>query len=354
MKKFNLSAGPCILPPKVFEEAANAVLNFNDSGLSILEISHRSAPFMAVMDEAVERAKRLMNLNDDFEVLFLQGGASLQFTMVAQNLLKSKAGYLDTGTWANKAIKEAKLFGDVAVLASSADDQYNHIPKGFEIPDDLDYLHLTSNNTIYGTQIHNFPSTEVPLVCDMSSDLFSRNLNFNAFDLIYAGAQKNLGPAGATLVAVRKSILGKSGRAIPSMLNYAIHADKGSMFNTPPVFSVYVSMLTLRWLEEQGGLDSVERVNREKASILYAELDRNSQFTTTVAKEDRSIMNATFHLVDASLEKAFNEFWNAAGFVGLKGHRSVGGYRASIYNAFTLDQTRALVEALQEFERKQG
>lgn len=354
MKKFNLSAGPCILPPQVFEEASNAVLNFNNSGLSILEISHRSAPFVAVMDEAVERAKRLMHLDDDFEVLFLQGGASLQFTMVAQNLLKNKAGYLDTGTWANKAIKEAKMFGEVNVLASSADDQYNHIPKGYDIPGDLDYLHLTSNNTIYGTQIQDFPSTDVPLVCDMSSDIFSRNLNFNAFDLIYAGAQKNLGPAGATLVAVRKSILGKSGRAIPSMLNYATHADKGSMFNTPPVFSVYVSMLTLRWLEEQGGLDAVEQVNREKASLLYAELDRNSQFTTTVAKEDRSIMNATFHLVDSNKEADFNDFWNTAGFVGLKGHRSVGGYRASIYNAFTLDQTRALVEALQEFERKQG
>jgi len=354
MTTYNLSAGPCILPKSVFEEASQAVLNFNNSGLSILEISHRSPAFMEVMDEAVARAKKLMGLGEDYELMFLQGGASLQFTMVAQNLLRTKAGYVDTGTWANKAIKEAKLFGEVAVLASSADDQYNHIPKGYDIPDGLDYLHLTSNNTIFGTQIHAFPETAVPLVCDMSSDIFSRDVNFNAFDLIYAGAQKNLGPAGTTLVAVKKSALGKSGRAIPSMLNYAIHADKGSMFNTPPVFSVYVSMLTLRWIEEQGGIGAVENVNRAKASLLYGELDRNSQFRTTVATEDRSMMNVTFHLENSDLEETFNNYWKSEGFVGLKGHRSVGGYRASIYNAFSLEQTEALVQALAEFERKHG
>lgn len=354
MKKHNFSAGPCILPQSVFQKAADAVLNFNGIDLSILEISHRSKDFVAVMERARALVLEHLDLQDKgYEALFLQGGASMQFLMVAYNLLDKKAAYLDTGTWANKSIKEAKLLGEVAVVASSKDDNYNYIPKGYTIPSDADYFHCTSNNTIFGTQMQSFPETDVPLVCDMSSDIFSRQLNFSQFDLIYAGAQKNMGPAGATLVVVKKELLGKVNRAIPSMLNYETHISKDSMFNTPPVFSIYVSMLTLEWLKAQGGITAIEQVNREKAALLYSEIDRNPLFKGFVANaEDRSIMNVTFNLTDASLKERFDAMLQDARINGLNGHRSVGGYRASMYNALSLDSVQVLVDVMQKLEQK--
>jgi phosphoserine aminotransferase len=290
--------------------------------------------------------------NKGYKALFLQGGASLEFLMVAYNLLDKKAAYLNTGTWADKAIKEAKAFGEVVEVGSSKDKGYNFIPKGFTIPKDADYFHCTSNNTVAGTQIKEFPETDVPFVCDMSSDIFSRQLDFEKFDLIYAGAQKNMGPAGATLVIIKEEILGKVERHIPSMLNYQIHIDKDSMFNTPSVFAVYVSMLTLQWLKDLGGIKFIEEVNNKKAALLYSEIDRNSLFEGIVAKEDRSIMNATFTLKDNSLTETFDKFWKEAGINGLNGHRSVGGYRASMYNALPLYSVQVLVDVMQELERK--
>ncbi len=353
MKKHNFSAGPCILAPEVLQGAAEAVNNFAGMDLSLIEISHRDKKFVAVMDEAMALSKELMGLGADYEVLFLQGGASMQFCMVPYNLLKvgGKAGYTVTGTWAKKAAEEAKLFGDVAVLGSSADKNFSYIPKGYSVGSDLDYFHCTSNNTIFGTQMKAFPTTGTRLVCDMSSDIFSRQLDFTQFDLIYAGAQKNLGPAGATLVAVKKDILGQSGRPIPSMLDYQTHIDGESMFNTPPVFSVYTSLLTLRWMKAQGGLAAMERHNAEKAALLYAEIDRNSLFSGTAAMEDRSDMNACFLLHDEAHSEQFNTLWKDAGIVGIAGHRSVGGYRASMYNALPLESVQVLVDVMQHLEK---
>ncbi|MDC7993640.1 3-phosphoserine/phosphohydroxythreonine transaminase [Altibacter sp. HG106] len=354
MKKHNFSAGPCILPSEVFQQSAEAVLNFQGMNLSILEISHRSAEFVAVMEEARALALSLLGLQDKgYKALFLQGGASTQFLMAAYNLLERKAGYLNTGTWSTKAIKEAKLFGEVVEIASSKDQNFNYIPKNYEIPKGLDYVHCTSNNTIFGTQIKQFPATDAPLVCDMSSDIFSRDLDFSAFDLIYAGAQKNMGPAGATLVVVKEAILGKVSRAIPSMLDYTVHLTKDSMFNTPPVFSVYVSLLTLKWLQDKGGIKAQEKVNTEKAALIYNEIDRNPLFTGFVEnKEDRSTMNATFNLTDTSLQTRFNTLWKEAGINGLNGHRSVGGYRASMYNALPKESVEVLVDVMQQLEKQ--
>jgi len=355
MKKHNYSAGPCILPQEVFEKSAAAILNFNNSGLSILEISHRSKDFVAVMEEARALALDLLGLTGKgYQALFLHGGASLEFLMVPFNLMKEngKAAYLDTGTWANSAIKEAKAFGETVVVSSSKPENYNHIPKSFEIPADANYFHCTSNNTIFGTQIKSFPETNIPVVCDMSSDIFSRVLDFSKFDLIYAGAQKNMGPAGATLVVIKEEILGRTGRNIPNMLNFQQHIEKESMYNTPPVFAVYASLLTLQWLKNLGGIAAIEKINNEKAALLYAEIDRNPYFKGTANTEDRSHMNATFLLNDEAQAPLFDEMWKAAGISGLPGHRSVGGYRASMYNALPLESVQVLVNVMQEFEKR--
>ena len=353
MKKHNFSAGPCILPEAVLQKASEAVVNFNNDNLSLVEISHRSKPFVDVMENARNLALELLGLeNKGYKALFLQGGASTQFLMTAYNLLNKKAAYLNTGTWSDKSIKEAKLFGEVLEVASSKDKNFNYIPKGYTIPTDVDYFHCTSNNTIFGTQIKEFPTFNGVNVCDMSSDIFSRQLDFSKFDLIYAGAQKNMGPAGTTLVIIKEEILGNVERAIPSMLNYQTHLGKDSMFNTPAVFPVYVSMLTLEWLKDLGGIPFIEKVNEQKANLLYTEIDRNPLFKGFAAKEDRSIMNATFNLVDDRLKETFDKMWKEAEINGLNGHRSVGGYRASMYNALPLFSVQALVDVMQELERK--
>jgi phosphoserine aminotransferase len=353
MKKHNFSAGPCILPQKVFEKSAQAVLNFNNSGLSILEISHRSKDFVAVMEEARALVLELLGLTGKgYQALFLQGGASMQFLMVPQNVMKTdgKAAYLDTGTWANNAIKEAKLFGETAVVASSKDKNYNHIPTNYTIPTDVDYFHCTSNNTIFGTQMKSFPKTNIPVVCDMSSDIFSRTLDFSQFDLIYAGAQKNMGAAGATLVVVKEELLGKTGRTIPSILDYQKHIKAESMYNTPSVFAIYTCLLTLQWLKSQGGITAIEKINEAKAELLYNEIDRNSLFIGTANVEDRSNMNATFLLVDEKNQEAFDKMWKEAGISGIAGHRSVGGYRASMYNALPIESVQVLVDVMKKLE----
>jgi phosphoserine aminotransferase len=356
MKKHNFSPGPSILPQEVFQKASQAVLDFNGKGLSILEISHRSKDFIAVMENAQRLVKKLAGLNDDYEVLFLQGGASLQFLMVAYNLLteKGKAAYIDTGAWSAAAIKEAKKLGTIEVIASSKDKNYAYLPKNIEISNDFDYVHFTSNNTIFGTQFKEFPQTKIPLVCDMSSDIFSRKLDFSQLGLIYAGAQKNLGPAGVAIIIIKKELLGKTNRNIPSYLDYQVHIEKESMFNTPPVFATYVTMLTLEWLDNLGGIEAIEKINQEKAAILYAEIDRNSMFKGVVDKEDRSLMNVTFVLTDETKKEEFNQLWKVAGIDGLEGHRSVGGYRASIYNAMPKESVQVLVDAMKEFEVKFG
>ncbi len=354
MKKHNFSAGPCILPKEVLQEASQSVLNFDDLDLSLIEISHRSKNFVAVMDEAVALVKELLEVPEGYSVLFLQGGASLEFVMVPFNLMKAqggKAAYLNTGTWSSKAIKEAKRMGEVLEVASSKDKNFNYIPKDYSIPAEVDYFHCTSNNTIFGTQMKDFPQADTLKVCDMSSDIFSRKVNVADFDLIYAGAQKNMGPAGATLVIVKDDILGKSGRDIPAYLDYETHISKDSMFNTPPVFSVYVSMLTLRWLKSIGGVAEMEKMNQAKADLIYNEIDRNSKFYGTAAKEDRSNMNACF-LANEGVDTAkFDEMWKAAGINGINGHRSVGGYRASMYNALPLESVQVLVDVMQAFEK---
>lgn len=355
MKKHNYSAGPCILPQEVFEKSAAAILDFNNSGLSILEISHRSKDFVAVMDEARALALELLGLTGKgYQALFLHGGASLEFLMVPYNLMKEngKAAYLDTGTWASGAIKEAKAFGETVIVGSSKSENYCHIPKGYEVPADADYFHCTSNNTIFGTQMKSFPDLNIPIVCDMSSDIFSRVLDFSKFDLIYAGAQKNMGPAGATLVIVKEEILGKNGRAIPSMLDYQKHINAESMYNTPPVFSIYASLLTLQWLKEQGGIAAIEKINNAKAELLYNEIDRNPYFKGTANAADRSAMNATFLLNDEKYAEIFDVMWKEVGISGIAGHRSVGGYRASMYNALPLESVQLLVDVMQDFERK--
>jgi len=356
IKKYNFSAGPAILAASVIKEAAAAVSDFNGIGLSILEISHRSKGFVDVMNEATSLARELLGLPEDYEVLFLTGGASSQFFMSALNLLDSEetACYVDTGSWSAKAIKEAKLYGNVNILSSSKEAAYNYIPKGYEIPGDAKYLHLTSNNTIYGTQYHSWPETTIPIVCDMSSDIFSRPLPINRFGMIYAGAQKNMGPAGTTMVIIRKDMLGRVSRTIPTMLNYQTHIDKNSAFNTPPVYPIYVCMLTLRWLKEQGGLEAMEKQNKAKAAIIYNEIDSNPLFKGTTAIEDRSLMNVTFVMNDDSLTSAFMDIATAAGCVGLAGYRSVGGFRASIYNAMPVEGVQVLADLMKEFAHKHG
>ncbi|PRX49803.1 3-phosphoserine/phosphohydroxythreonine transaminase [Salegentibacter salegens] len=353
MKKHNYSAGPCILPQEVFKEAAQGILDYQDSGLSIMEISHRSTAFVDVMEEARSLSLELLGLqNKGYKALFLQGGASMQFLMTAYNLLNKKAAYLNTGTWSSKAIKEAKLFGEVVEVASSKDKNFNYIPKDYQIPADVDYFHCTSNNTIFGTQIKDFPEVKAPLVCDMSSDIFSRELDFSKFDLIYAGAQKNMGPAGTTLVVIKEDILGKVEREIPSMLSYKVHLEKDSMFNTPAVYAVYVSLLTLRWIKNKGGIAAMEKRNTEKSDLLYKEVDRNPLFKGFAEIEDRSPMNATFNLTDESKKEAFDILWKDAGINGLNGHRSVGGYRASMYNALDIESVKVLVKTMQQLEQE--
>ncbi len=356
MHKHNFSAGPAILPPSVFQQASKAVVDYEGIGLSILEISHRSKEFKAILEEAIQTPKELLHLPDNYEVLYLTGGASSQFFMSAMNLLRSDAtaAYIDTGSWSSKAIKEAKKFGRVDIIASSKDRDYRYIPKDYAIPEGATYLHITSNNTIYGTQYHTLPETNVPLVCDMSSDFLSRPIDVKRFGIIYAGAQKNLGPAGTTLVIVRKDLLGKVDREIPTILDYKTHIEKQSAFNTPPVFPIYVSLLTLRWLKEQGGVEKIAEYNQRKADLFYSTIDELPLFQPHVVKEDRSIMNATFSLAEPELERAFLEACEAENCVGVKGHRSVGGFRASMYNAMPLQSVEVLTQVMHDFAQKHG
>jgi len=356
MKKHNFSAGPAILPQSVLEEAAEAVKDFKGVGLSILEMSHRSAEFTAVMEEAQQLVKQLFQLPDNYKVLFLTGGASSQFYMVPMNFLgqNESASYVNTGTWSTKAIKEVSNFGGVNEIASSKDKGFSYYPKGYEIPADSAYLHLTSNNTIFGTQIKQYPDTNVPIVCDMSSDIFSQPIDYKNFSLIYAGAQKNLGPAGTTLVIVNEDKLGKVERNIPTMLDYRTHIAKGSMFNTPPAYPIYVCMLTLRWIVAQGGLEAMKAQNEAKAALLYNEIDSNPMFEGIAATEDRSLMNVTFVLKNKDLDAAFLEACTQANISGIKGHRSVGGFRASIYNAMPKSSVQVLVDLMKEFTKTHG
>ena len=351
MKKHNFSAGPSILSNEVFSKASESVLNLNNIGLSLIEISHRSKDFVAIMEEARELSIDLLGLKaEDYTSLFLQGGASTQFLMIAYNFLSNDAGYINTGSWSVKAMKEAKLFGEVHELASSADKNFNYIPKEFNNHNSLDYLHITSNNTIFGTQYHHIPETNSNLFADMSSDIFSRNIDYSKFSLIYAGAQKNIGAAGTTLVVIKKSLLDKICREVPSMLNYKVHVDKDSMFNTPPVFAVYTCLLSLKWLAKNGGIDEIEKKNILKSELLYDEIDRNSQFEGFANIDDRSIMNVTFNLVDESKKEVFDKLSQESNISGINGHRSVGGYRASIYNAMPSESVQILVDVMKKFE----
>lgn len=357
MRIHNFSAGPCILPQEVFEGTSKAVLNFNDSGSSIMEISHRRADAQEVLDTTIALTKELLSIPDTHEVIFLQGGASLQFSMVPFNLMKNnngKAAYLETGVWAKKAIKEAKRLGEVVIPASSSDKNFNYIPKDYTVPEDVDYFHCTSNNTIYGTQMKSFPESSVPMVCDMSSDILSKKIDVSKFDVIYAGAQKNMGPAGSVAVIINKEVLGKTGRDIPSYLNYQTHIDKGSAFNTWPVLAVYGVYLNLKWLKNLGGIPTISEINQAKAKLIYDEIDRNPMFIGTAEKEDRSEMNVCFVLEDESLKEAFDKMWKDAGIVNLNGHRDVGGYRASIYNAMPIESVQVLVDVMKHFEQKLG
>ncbi len=350
----NFNAGPSILPREVFEEASRAILNFNDTGLSILEIGHRTPVFEGVMAEAISLVKELMQLDADKEVMFLHGGASTQFFQVPMNLLDEQgtAAYLDCGIWGTKAIKEAKNFGQVQVVASSRDKNYSYIPKGYIVPEEADYFHFTTNNTVEGTQMHAIPDTSVPLVADMSSDILSRSMDFNRFSLIYAGAQKNIGAAGVNLVIVDKNILGKTSRKLPSMMDYRQHIENASMLNTPPVFAVYVCLLTLRWLKKIGGVAAIEKLNIEKSALLYNTLDNLTIFKPTVAKEDRSQMNVVFVMDDPEREKEFLQLCKQEGMVGVKGHRSVGGFRVSLYNAMPLESVQELTKLMNAFAQK--
>ncbi len=351
MKKHNFSAGPSILAPEVFQKASKALLDFEGTGLSVIEISHRSPEFVRVIERARALALEIAGLDDSYTTLFLQGGASMQFLMVPYNLLETKAAYIDTGTWANKAQKEAALFGNAEVIASSKADGYKYIPKNVTVPTDIDYLHITTNNTIYGTEYHSLPQTSVPLVADMSSDIFSRPLDYKQFSLIYAGSQKNLGASGSTLVIVKKDLLGKVSRKLPSMMDYQLHIKNDSMFNTPSTFAVYVNLLVLEWIQAQGGLQALGKRNRAKADLLYGEIDRNPLVVGYANKEDRSLMNVVFNLTDESTKERFDALCKEANISGIKGHRSVGGYRASIYNALPLESVQVLVDVLKEFER---
>ncbi len=350
---YNFNAGPSILPATVFEEAAAAVLNYNDTGLSILELGHRTPTFQAVMDEARALLKELMQLDGDHEVLFLHGGASTQFMQVPMNLLDDKetAAYADTGVWSSKAIKEAKLFGKAEIVCSGKENNYTSIPKDFAVPNDAKYFHITTNNTIYGSQWQKIPNTSNILVADMSSDILSRTMDFNSFGLIYAGAQKNIGAAGVNVVVVNKNILGKIKRAIPTMMDYRNHIKEGSMLNTPPVFAVYVCLLTLRWLKAQGGVAAIEKINEAKANMLYTAIDNNPLFKGTIAAADRSKMNVCFVMNNPALEDAFLNFAKQNGIVGIKGHRLSGGFRASLYNALPLSSVEVLVNVMQEFTK---
>ena len=354
MKKHNFSAGPSILPREVIENTAQAVLDFNGMGLSVLEISHRSKDFQAVLDEAVALFKELLNIPEGYSVIFVGGGASMQFCMIPYNFLEKKAAYLNTGVWSKKAIKEAKAFGEVVELASSAATTFNYIPKDYTIPEDADYFHVTSNNTIYGTEIRKDLDSPVPMIADMSSDIFSRPVDVSKYICIYGGAQKNLAPAGATFVIVKDEALNKVSRYIPTMLNYQTHVDGGSMFNTPPVLPIYSALQTLRWIKKEGGVEEMQRRAKERADLLYGEIDRNKLFRATIADpEDRSYMNICFVMNDEykELEPEFMKFATERGMVGIKGHRSVGGFRASCYNAMPLESVQALVDCMQEFEK---
>ena len=355
MKKYNFGAGPCILPREVIEKTASAILDFNGIGLSIAEISHRSKDFQPVMDEAMALVKEVLNVPEGYSVLFLGGGASLEFCMIPFNFLVKKAGYLNTGVWAKKAMKEAKLFGDVVEVASSADENYTYLPKNFDVPTDLDYLHITTNNTIYGTEYHKDLDVPVRLIGDMSSDIFSRPVDVSKYDCIYGGAQKNLSMAGVTFIIIKDEVLGRVQREIPTMLDYRTHIKKGSMFNTPPVVPIYTALENLRWIKANGGVEAMEKLAKERADIVYGEIDRNKLFRGTVkCEEDRSYMNICFVLNDeyADLQDEFFKFATERGMVGIKGHRDVGGFRASCYNAMTVEGCKALVETMKEFEAK--
>lgn len=355
-KVHNFSAGPCILPQEVLKQASEAIINFNDLNLSLIEISHRSKNFVEVMDKARALVKELLNVPDTYEVLFLQGGASLGFLKTAYNFMKEggSAAYVNTGAWSSKSIKEAQRLGDVTEVASSKDKNFNYIPSNFQIPGGASYLHITTNNTIFGTQFKKTPISRIPIIADMSSDIFSKKINVTDYDMIYAGAQKNMGPAGTTLYIVKKAALGKSGRDIPTMLDLETHIKKDSMFNTPPVFAIYVSMLTLQWLKDNGGVAWIEEINQQKADLLYNEIDQNPLFEGTANKNDRSNMNATFVLTNESLKDEFDTMWQTANINGLKGHRDVGGYRASMYNALPLTSVKVLVDVMKEFTQKHG
>ncbi|MFC2101391.1 3-phosphoserine/phosphohydroxythreonine transaminase [Bacteroidota bacterium] len=352
MKKHNFNAGPSILPRIAVENSAKAILDLNGSGLSLLEISHRHKDFQVIIDEATSLFKELLNIPEGYHVLFLGGGASTQFVMVPYNLLQTQAAYLETGAWAKKAIKEAKIFGDVNVIGSSADKNFSYIPKGYTIPADADYFHITTNNTIFGTEIKHDIDSPVPLIADMSSDILSRPIDVSKYAMIYGGAQKNLGPAGVTFVIIREDILGKVDRKIPSMLDYKIQIDNGSMFNTPPCFAIYTCMETLRWIKGLGGLKTIQAMNQKKANLLYDAIDNSTMFVGTTAVADRSLMNICFVMKEDYKEKedAFMEFAKSKGMVGIKGHRSVGGFRASTYNALPIESVQALVDCMKEFE----
>jgi len=354
MKKHNFYAGPSILPQEVIAATADAVKNFSNTGLSVLEVSHRSKEFQAVVDEAVVLFKELLQIPEGYSVLFLGGGASTQFCMAPYNLMKGKTAYLNTGAWATKAIKEAKFFGEVVEVASSKDKNFTYIPTGYTVPSDVDYLHITTNNTIYGTELHQDLDVNVPMVADMSSDIFSRPIDIKKYVCIYGGAQKNLAPAGLTFVIIKDDALGQVDRAIPTMLDYRTHIKKGSMFNTPPVMNIFTALETLRWIKKIGGVAEMQRRAKEKAELLYAEVDRNKLFKGTVDKKDRSYMNICFVMEEkyAALENAFLEFASLKGMVGIKGHRSVGGFRASCYNAMPLESVKALIECMKAFEAK--
>ncbi len=352
MRKHNFGAGPGILPESALKKTQEALYDFNGIGMGVMEISHRSKDFGAVLEKSKSLVRELLNVPDTHDILFLQGGASSQFAMVPMNFLKTKAAYVDEGAWSSKAIKEAKIFGDVNVIASSKDKNYSYIPKGYSIPSDCDYLHITSNETIHGTQIKNFPDSPIPVICDMSSDIFSRPVDVSKFDLIYAGAQKNMGPSGATLVILKKDIAGKHGKKLPTMMEYKTHLDNDSLYNTPPVIAILVCMYTLEWLKSIGGVKEMEKINNQKAKLFYDEVDSNPMFIGTAAKEDRSPMNACFLLKDPSMDEAFLNEAKAAGIIGIKGHRSVGGFRASMYNALPMESVKALVEVMKKFALK--
>lgn len=354
MKKYNFNAGPCMLPREVIENTANQILDFNGSGLSLAEISHRAKDFQPVVDETVALVKEVLDVPEGYSVIFLGGGASLQFCMAPMNFLKKKAGYVNTGVWAKKAMKEAKLFGEVVEVASSATDNFTYIPKNYNIPTDIDYLHITSNNTIYGTEMHKDLDAPVRMIGDMSSDIFSRPVDVAKYDCIYAGAQKNLSMAGVTIVIVKDEALGKVDRPLPTMLDYRTHVSKGSMFNTPPVVPIYTAMENLRWVKANGGVEAMAKIAKQRADMLYGEIDRNKLFRGTVKEEDRSYMNICFVMNDeyTELQQEFFDFATSKGMVGIKGHRDVGGFRASCYNAQTIEGVQALIDAMKEFEAK--